>query len=127
VNGVRDDVQYYRDLYNVDRVEVLKGPNSMIFGRGGGGGVINRVTKEPGFTSFREVTAQFGSFGNKRFATDLNQQITHKVAVRANGVYENSNSFRDFVNLERYGVNPTLTWANENTTVTTSYEFSDHV
>src|SRR6185369_2264337 len=66
LNGVRDDVQYYRDLYNVNRVEILKGPNSMIFGRGGGGGIINRVTKGPGFTSFREVTAQFGSFGNKR-------------------------------------------------------------
>src|SRR3989442_5480455 len=46
LNGVRDDVQYYRDLYNVDRVEALKGPNAMTFGRGGGGGVINRVTKE---------------------------------------------------------------------------------
>jgi catecholate siderophore receptor len=124
VNGVRDDVQYYRDLYNVDRVEALKGPNSMIFGRGGGGGVINRVTKEPGFSSFREVTAQFGSFGNKRFSTDLNQKISPKLAVRANGVYENSNSFRDFVGLERYGVNPTLTWvATNSTTVTAFYEF----
>ena len=49
VNGVRDDVQYYRDLYNLERVEALKGPNAMIFGRGGGGGVVNRVTKEAGF------------------------------------------------------------------------------
>ena len=46
VNGVRDDVQYYRDLYNLERVEALKGPNAMMFGRGGAGGVINRVTKE---------------------------------------------------------------------------------
>ena len=49
VDGVRDDVQYYRDLYNLDRVEALKGPNAMIFGRGGGGGVVNRVTKEARF------------------------------------------------------------------------------
>ena len=48
LNGVRDDVQYYRDFYNVERVEALKGPNSMLFGRGGGGGVVNRVTKEAG-------------------------------------------------------------------------------
>src|SRR5262249_16775555 len=41
LNGVRDDVQYYRDLYNLERVEILRGPNAMIFGRGGGGGVIN--------------------------------------------------------------------------------------
>jgi catecholate siderophore receptor len=45
LNGVRDDSQYYRDLYNLERLETLKGPNAMIFGRGGGGGVINRVTK----------------------------------------------------------------------------------
>ena len=54
VNGVRDDVQYYRDLYNVEQVEALKGPNAMTFGRGGGGGVINRVTKQAGFTNLRE-------------------------------------------------------------------------
>ena len=41
VNGVRDDVQYYRDLYNLERVEAIKGPNAMIFGRGGGGGLVN--------------------------------------------------------------------------------------
>ena len=66
VNGVRDDVQYYRDLYNLERLEVLRGPNAMIFGRGGGGGVVNRVTKTAGFNSFREVVLQGGSFGNKR-------------------------------------------------------------
>ena len=49
VDGVRDDVQYYRDLYNLERVEALKGPNAMIFGRGGGGGVVNRVSREAGF------------------------------------------------------------------------------
>jgi len=124
VNGVRDDVQYYRDLYNVDRVEALKGPNSMTFGRGGGGGVINRVTKEAGFSSFREVTAQLGSFGNKRFTTDVDQLLTNKFALRVNGLYENSDSFRNFVDLQRYGINPTLTWiASSNTHVTASYEF----
>ena len=64
VNGVRDDVQYYRDLYNLERVEALKGPNAMIFGRGGMGGVINRVTKEAGFTPLREISLMGGSFGS---------------------------------------------------------------
>ena len=50
VDGVRDDVQYFRDFYNVERVEVLKGPNAMIFGRGGGGGIVNRVLKRPSLT-----------------------------------------------------------------------------
>ncbi len=47
VDGIRDDVQYFRPLYNIERVEIHKGPNAMIFGRGGGGGIINRVAKSP--------------------------------------------------------------------------------
>ena len=56
VDGVRDDVQYFRDFYNVDRVEVLKGPNAMIFGRGGGGGIVNRVLKRPSLSAYRQLT-----------------------------------------------------------------------
>jgi catecholate siderophore receptor len=128
VNGVRDDMQYYRDLYNLDRVEALKGPNAMIFGRGGAGGVINRVTKEAGFTPLREITLQGGSFSNKRFATDLDQPLGDKAAFRLNGMYENSDGFRNFVNLERYGVSPTLTLApSEHTRIVVGYEhFRDY-
>lgn len=110
VNGVRDDVQYFRDLYNLEQVEALKGPNAMIFGRGGGGGVINRTTKEANFMPVREVSLQGGSFGNKRVAADFAQPLNAKLAFRMNGVYENSDSFRNGVNLERYGVSPTATW-----------------
>ena len=124
LDGVRDDVQYYRDLYNVERVEALKGPNSMMFGRGGGGGVINRVTKEAGFTSLHEITLQGGSFGNKRFSGDFDQPLGNKVALRLNGLYENSGSFRDHVDLERYGVNPTATFiVGPKTAVKISYEY----
>lgn len=124
LNGVRDDVQYYRDLYNLDRVEVLRGPNAMIFGRGGGGGIINRVTKEAGFAPLREITLQGGSFSNKRVAMDFDQPFNNKVAFRANGVYENSDSFRDFFNLERYGISPTLTIApTKQTKITLGYEY----
>jgi catecholate siderophore receptor len=123
LNGVRDDVQYYRDLYNLDRVEVLRGPNAMIFGRGGGGGVINRVTKEAGFTPLREISLLAGSFNNKRVAADFDQPFNDKVAFRANGVYENSKSFRNRVALERYGINPTLTFTpGRQTKITFSYE-----
>ncbi|MBZ5631963.1 MAG: TonB-dependent siderophore receptor [Acidobacteriia bacterium] len=123
VDGVRDDVQYYRDLYNLDRVEVLKGPNAMIFGRGGGGGVINRVTKEAEFMPLREITLDGGMYNNKRFATDLNQPLGDKVAVRLNGMYENSDSFRDHVGLTRYGINPTVTLKPTKTTrITLGYE-----
>ncbi|MBN9133327.1 MAG: TonB-dependent siderophore receptor [Nitrosospira multiformis] len=110
VDGLRDDVQYFRDLYNIDRVEVLKGSNGMIFGRGGAGGVINRVTKEAGWTPVREIAAQYGSFSHKRIAVDLDQPINDVAAVRLNAMYEHSNSFRNGVDLERGGVNPTFTF-----------------
>jgi catecholate siderophore receptor len=109
VDGTRDDVQYYRDLYNLDRVEALKGPNAMVFGRGGGGGVINQVTKQAGFSPLREVTLEGGSYSNKRFTADFDQPINDKVAFRLNGMFEDSGSFRDDVSLRRFGVAPTLT------------------
>jgi len=123
VNGVRDDVQYYRDLYNLDRVEALKGPNAMIFGRGGGGGVINRVTKQAGFASLGELTFQGGSFGNKRILGDVDRALSNRVAFRLNGMYENSGSFRDQVDLNRFGINPTLTIvAGKQTQIRLAYE-----
>ena len=45
IDGIRDDSQYYRSFYNLDQVEILRGPNALLFGRGGAGGVLNRVTK----------------------------------------------------------------------------------
>lgn len=124
LNGIRDDVQYYRDLYNLDRVETMKGPNAMIFGRGGGGGVINRVTKEAYFGSLREISFQGGSFSNKRISGDFDQPLNAKFALRANGLYENSGSFRNFVHLERYGINPTFTiLPGKQTKITFAYEY----
>src|SRR6185503_17591171 len=123
LNGVRDDVQFYRDLYNLDRIEVLRGPNAMIFGRGGGGGLINRVPKEAGPGPLREISLQGGSFSNKRIAVDLNQPFGPDLAFRINGVYENSESFRDFGGLERYGINPTVTISpGKQTRITLAYE-----
>lgn len=123
LDGVRDDAQYYRDLYNLDRVEALKGPNAMIFGRGGGGGVINRVTKQAGFASLGELTLQGGSFGNKRMLGDFGRPITNRVAFRLNGVYENSGSFRNNVGLNRVGINPTFTIvAGKQTQIRLGYE-----
>lgn len=123
VNGVRDDVQYYRDLYNVERIEALKGANGMAFGRGGGGGVINRVTKQAGFTRTGEAALQTGSFGNRRFTADLNQPLTAMAAFRVNGVFEDSDSFRSGVGLQRYGVAPTVTFMpSDRTSLTFDYE-----
>ena len=126
VNGVRDDVQYYRDLYNLSRVEVLRGPNAMIFGRGAGGGLINRVLKEAGFSPIREVTLQAGSFGAQRTTLDVNQVLSSQVAFRLNALFEDSASFRNFVSLKRSALHPTVTFAPTTyTKVTLSYEHLD--
>ena len=128
IDGVRDDAQYYRDAYNIERVEALKGSNAMIFGRGGGGGVINRVTKEAGFAVVRSLWLEGGSFDHRRGSLDVGQGVTPNVAARFNGMYENSGGFRDRASLERSGANPTVTIAaGPNTTARFGYEyFRDH-
>ena len=107
-DGLRDDVQYFRDFYNVDRVEVLKGPNAMIFGRGGGGGIVNRVLKRPTFRDQRDTLVSTDSYGGLRLSGDVDHSFGDNFAVRLNGMYENGDSFRRHVDLERYGINPTL-------------------
>jgi catecholate siderophore receptor len=124
VDGVRDDVEYFRDLYNVERVEAMKGPNAMIFGRGGGGGILNRVTRQADGTQSGEFVLQGGSWNNRRVTGDLRLPMNERVSLRATGVYENSDSYRDGVRLERYGVNPTARLVlNEGTTLRLSYEY----
>ena len=123
VDGVRDDVQYFRDFYNVDRVEVLKGPNAMIFGRGGGGGIVNRVLKRPTLTSYRGLTGSGDGFGGYRLAGDVDQTLGTNVGVRVNGLYEDGDSFRHHVDLKRYGINPTVALlAGPNTRFDFGYE-----
>jgi catecholate siderophore receptor len=109
IDGVRDDVQYYRGLYNIERVEILKGPYALIFGRGGGGGIINRVQKSPDSGEvFYAGQASVNSFGAYDFSADLNAPLSENAAVRVNAVYESLESHRDFVNGERYAWNPYL-------------------
>lgn len=123
-DGVRDDTQYYRDLYNVERVEILKGPNGMIFGRGGAGGLINRVTKEANWNSLREVGLQYGSFDQARGTVDYNQAINDVAAFRLNAMYEDGNSYRDGVSLERKAINPTVTIKpSDNTKIVAGLEY----
>jgi catecholate siderophore receptor len=107
LDGVRDDVQYYRGLYNIERVEILKGPYALIFGRGGGGGIINRVQKSPVIDDFIYAgPASINSFGAYDASVDLNTPLSGAAAVRINAVYESLDSHRDYVGGERYAWNP---------------------
>jgi catecholate siderophore receptor len=124
VNGFRDDVQIFRDLYNTQSLEVLKGPSALTFGRGNGGGLVNRTLKEADWSNVKEMTVQGGFYNDRRTTIDLGQAFNPNVAARLNAVYEASDTFRQYGWLERYGFNPTLTLKpNDTTTVKLSYEY----
>ncbi|MCM2288247.1 MAG: TonB-dependent siderophore receptor [Sulfuritalea sp.] len=123
VDGVRDDMQIFRDLYNLERVEVLKGPGGMAFGRGGAGGVINRVVKKPQFGHIGAASVSLGSDSRLRGSVDLGDKVNDSTAWRLNAMAENGKSFRNGVDLQRYAVNPTATLlVSPATTLTLGFE-----
>lgn len=126
-DGLRDDVQYYRPLYNLQQVEILRGANALLFGRGGVGGIINRVTKTPNIAGgFTDLTGSVDTFGAYYGAVDINQPINDAVGLRINGFFEGLNNHRDYVDGERFGINPTLSFAlTPQTAVDLSYEYLD--
>jgi len=125
IDGVRDDVQYYRPLYNVQQVEILRGANALLFGRGGGGGVVNRVTKMPDFEeNFTGLTAGLDTFGAYSVALDTNYALSEISGFRLNGFVEGINNHRDFVDGTRFGINPTVKFdLSAKTSVDVSYEY----
>jgi catecholate siderophore receptor len=127
VDGMRDDAQYYRDLYNVDQLEAIRGPSAATFGRGGGGGVINRVIKRPVWSPVRDLRLETGSWGARRTTLDYGQAFHARLAGRLNALYEGGDSFRYRTRFERFGVNPTISVAMGRTLLTAGVEhFTDH-
>lgn len=128
IDGVRDDVEYYRPLYNLEQLEVLRGPNALLFGRGGTGGILNRVTKKAEIGSnFSQITGYADSFGAGGLQGDLNVGLTDSVAFRLNAMAEGLDNHRDHFDGERVGVNPTLRVSmSESTRLDLSYEYVDH-
>lgn len=104
LDGVRDNGQYVRDTFNVERVEVLKGASSMLFGRGGTGGVVNSISKKPSGDPLRVVTLMGGSESFGRATLDVDQPIGDRAGVRVNALWQDSDSFRDEVTNRRTGL-----------------------
>ena len=127
-DGVRDDVQYYRSLYNVEQVEILRGPNALLFGRGGTGGALNRVTKKAVIgDTFGAIDFGLDDFGANDTALDYNATSSLNSAFRLmihSDVLENH---RDFYYGDRLGINPTIAiQVSDRTTLDLSYEYADH-
>ncbi len=127
LNGLRDDTQYYRSLYNIDHVEVLRGANALLFGRGGGGGVINRVRKAPSLSGQSlGASAAVGTFGDFALAADLNTPLSQAIGARLNGTYEEFDNHRQDFHGRFVGVNPTLAFApSADTRIDLSYNYDD--
>lgn len=109
VDGVRDDAQYLRDTYNVQQIDAVKGANAAVFGRGGGGGIINRVSKRAEWAPAYVGRVETGSWNQRRTTVDLNQPFGTSAAGRLNAMYENSASFRRGMGYDKWGANPTAT------------------
>ena len=86
INGMRDPAFYDRDTFNNDRVEVLRGSASMLFGRGSTGGAVNQVSKSPRLIDESEVTTTLGSFNYKRVTGDFNIKTGEAAALRLNAM-----------------------------------------
>jgi len=111
VDGLRDDALYFRDPYNAERIEILKGPSGMTFGRGGAGGVVNRVTKRPLEQPLAQAELSLGSWQDKRASVDVSNHLGAQSRFRVNAVAEDAKGFRDGFQLRRSGINPVLDFA----------------
>ncbi|MGN5128300.1 TonB-dependent receptor [Aeromonas hydrophila] len=127
LDGFRDDMQYTRDLGNTERVEVLKGPAAVLYGRGSTGGIVNRVSKKPQKGLESSVSAQVGSFDSRRLAADLNGEAGEQVQVRLNLAQEDKDSFRNGVTSKRTLLAPSVNWEiNDKLNWLVQYERNEH-
>lgn len=107
LDGFRDRGHYTRETFFLDAVEVLKGPSSMLFGRGSTGGVINQVSKQAGLRDHSEVGLGVGTDAYYRATADVNQKMSDTSAFRISALAHTEESTRDVIEADRYGIAPT--------------------
>lgn len=95
LDGMRDIAQYNRDTFNVERIEVLRGAASMLFGRGSTGGIINQVSKQPGVVTGHELNATVGTDGYQRYQGNFNFRLEDNAALRLNAMATDANGRGD--------------------------------
>ena len=108
IDGMRDPSQYDRDTFNMDRIEVLRGSASMIFGRGSTGGVINQVTKKPLLADQSDVVGTVGSRGYYRGTGDFNVRTGESSAFRLNAMWNKADN--GGAKIDKYGIAPSYSW-----------------
>lgn len=110
LDGMRDIAQYNRETFNLERIEVLRGSASMIYGRGSTGGIINQVTKTPLATDRYSASVTLGTYSYKRILADLNKGLSDTSGFRLNLMKTDAESFRSGVSQDRWGVAPAYVW-----------------
>ena len=108
LDGMRDRGQYYRDTFDLDAIEVLKGPSSMLFGRGSTGGVINQVSKVPMLRDNGEVWTTIGSDDRYRVSADFDRALSDTAAGRVSAFAQDNHSTRDVMYNKDAGIAPSL-------------------
>lgn len=125
-NGFRSQGGFPRDLANIDRIEVLKGPAAALYGGGFQSGIVNILTKKPLDEPRYEVKATVGSYDFYRGELDLTGPLVENRSLlyRLNVAYQNQGSFRDFLNYKSFFVAPSLTWnISQRTSLSFDYEY----
>lgn len=97
-----------RDASNIERIEIIKGPTSALFGRGDPGGAVNIVTKKPYFTTGGRFTVSGGSYDTYRGEGDINLPLSDRFAIRVTGAYERGDTFRDYISMRKYTFTPSV-------------------
>ena len=108
VDSIRDPAFYDRDIFAFDRIELLRGSASMLFGRGSTGGVVNQVSKRPLLADVSEVRATAGSGAYARFTGDFNLKLSDTSALRLNAVATSAENHGNAI--DKQGIAPTLRW-----------------
>ncbi|MEM1242822.1 MAG: TonB-dependent siderophore receptor [Cyanobacteria bacterium P01_H01_bin.26] len=123
---IRDNLST-QEIANVERIEVIKGPSSVLYGQNDPGGIINLVTKRPLPEPFYELELQGGSFGLVRPSIDISGPLTEDLAYRLNLSYQHEDSYRDYTtDTERFFIAPVLSWDISNrTNLTLLLEYTD--
>jgi iron complex outermembrane recepter protein len=125
-NGVYRPDNHHTDPANLEQIEVLKGPGSILYGRADPGGIVNLTTKQPQATPYYSLQQQFGSYNFYRTAADATGPLSkdESVLYRFNMAYENSGSFRDFVDRKSLFLAPVVKWnVSPRTQITAEFEY----
>ena len=111
LDGVRDEAMYFRDLSNIDSIEVLEGPSAVLYGHGSAGGLVDRISRQPTSTATGDISITYGSWNERRSELDSGGPLgSGAISYRLDAAAEDSGGFRDQYFLQRYHLSPSVAW-----------------